>query len=79
MSDWDLGLSGHLVQRATLRHMQLSAQDLTMAAEACRALAERYRKDAERYDSPTLREAALEQARDAERLARFFEFQRDRV
>ena len=78
-SDWAFGLSGRLAQRATLRPMRLSTHDLTLAADACRALAERYRKDAERYDTPALREAALERAKDAERLAHFFESQRDRV
>jgi hypothetical protein len=59
--------------------IQLSSEDLAVVAKACWTLAERYREDAERYDHPDLREASIAHARHAERLAEFFERQRDRA
>ena len=59
--------------------MGLGPEDLTVTADACRALAQRYRDDAERYEHAVLRDAALARARHAERLADFFERQRDRA
>src|SRR5262245_31498919 len=61
-----------------LRQMRLSGADLTNVADACHALAERHREETERHESEVLRDAALERARHAERLAHFFERQRDR-
>jgi hypothetical protein len=69
---------GNPVQPARLRHMRLSREDLTMAAGACHALAERYREDPISHENTILRDAVLERARHADRLAHLFERQRDR-
>jgi hypothetical protein len=71
-------LSGNLLREPTLRQMRLSREDLAIAADACHALAERHREDTQRHENEVLRDAALERARHAERLAHFFELQRDR-
>jgi hypothetical protein len=72
------GRKGNPVQPARLRHMRLSREDLTMAAGACHALAERYREDTSSLENTILRDAVLERARHADRLAHLFERQRDR-
>ena len=69
---------GNPVQPARLRHMRLSREDLTVAAGACHALAERYREDTSSHENTILRDAVLERARHADRLAHLFERQRDR-
>ena len=71
------GRKGNPVQPARLRHMRLSREDLTVAAGACHALAERYREDTSSHGNTILRDAVLERARHAERLAHLFERQRD--
>lgn len=47
----------------------LSAKDSGLAKEACRALAARYRLDAERQRSPIVRAFAIESAEKFERMA----------
>jgi hypothetical protein len=64
--------------RASSR-IRLSPDDLDLATTACRALAQRYREDAKRFDDTSLRESALQRAKHTERVADFFERQRDRA
>jgi hypothetical protein len=59
--------------------MHLSPEDLGLATSACRALAQRYREDAKRFDNVSLRESALQRAKHIERVADFFQRQRDRA
>jgi hypothetical protein len=60
-------------------HMRLSPEDLGLATSACRALAQRYREDAKRFENVSLRESALQRAKHIERVADFFQRQRDRA
>jgi predicted DNA-binding transcriptional regulator YafY len=58
--------------------MHLTPDDLAITAAACRGLAERYREDAKRLESTAISEAALVRAHHSERLAEFFELERER-
>jgi hypothetical protein len=58
--------------------MRLPPDDLALSAAACRALAQRYRDNATKYEDGTLKDATLQRARHAERLAQFFERERER-
>ena len=58
--------------------MRLSPHDLAIAAAACRALADSCREDAKAFGSAAVNSIALERAHHAERLAVFFELERER-
>jgi hypothetical protein len=58
--------------------MRLSPHDLAIAAAACRALADTLREDAKAFGSAAISSVALERAHHAERLAVFFELERER-
>jgi hypothetical protein len=49
--------------------MTLTPDELSLAAEACRALAERYREEANRRKDPALRREAIARSLHAEQLA----------
>jgi hypothetical protein len=59
-----------------MRCLSLDEDDLALAAAGCRALAFRYREDAQRQKNPVLVAATLERAAHAERLAEHFERER---
>lgn len=52
-----------------MRRVHLSDDDLELAEQACRALAERYRRDAEQQRNPVVRGPMLERAGPFDRLA----------
>jgi hypothetical protein len=55
--------------------MQLTPEDLAVAAAGCRALAYRYREEAKRHTNPQLVEDALKRAEHAMHLAARFDFE----
>ena len=55
----------------------MESGDLALAGAACRALAQRCREDARQHQNSSIGEAALERAKNAERLAKYFELQRE--
>jgi hypothetical protein len=56
--------------------MRLSPDELTLAAVACRALAERYREQANRRKAPNLRAESIARSLQADRLAERFDAER---
>lgn len=61
---------------AMLRRVEISDDDLALAAAGCRALAYRYREDAKRQKNPLIVEASLRRAEESERLAEHFDRER---
>ena len=45
-----------------MRRVHLTDEDLEIAEDACRGLANRYRRDAERHSNPVIRDPMLERA-----------------
>ena len=58
--------------------MHLTPDDLAITAAACHELAERYRENAKRHKNAAISEAALVRSHHTERLAEFFELERER-
>ena len=58
-----------------MRRVHVSDHDLEMIEQACRSLAARYRRDAERHANPLVRDGALDSAAKfeciADRMKRF--------
>lgn len=52
-----------------MRRVHLTDDDLQIAEQACRALAERYRQDAQRQRNPVVEKAMIANAQDVETLA----------
>ena len=59
--------------------MRLSSDDLALSAAGCRMLAQHYRDTATRYADGIVKISTLQRAHHAERLAEFFELERERV
>jgi hypothetical protein len=59
--------------------MRLSSDELTLAAAACRALAEQYREEANRLKDPKLRVEAIAKSLQADRLAGRFATERSEL
>ena len=59
--------------------MRLSPDDLALSAAGCRMLAQHYRDTATRYADGIVKISTLQRAHHADRLAEFFELERDRV
>jgi hypothetical protein len=52
-----------------MRRVHLGDRDLKLAEEACRALANRYRRDAEKHRNPAICGPMIESAAEFDRLA----------
>jgi hypothetical protein len=57
------------IAHMVMRRVHLTDEDLELTEQACRSLAERYRRDADRHRNPLIRERALESAAKFERIA----------
>lgn len=55
--------------RGMTRRVQVTDEDLEIAADACERLANRYRNDTKRQPNPITRDSFEKQAVDCERLA----------